>query len=158
MTSNHLILWPPLLLLPSNFPSIRVLSNESVLHIRWPKYWSFSLSISPSDEYSELISFRMEWLDLIQGTLKSLLQHHSSKHQFFGAQSSSQTLLLISRHSGSCFKIRASISTLNKRHTGSWPRLPNTVPYKDEYFKQMRLECLCTCSPSFPNFLGVHSF
>ena len=81
MPSNHLILCCPLLLLPSIFPSIRVFSNESVLHIRWPKYWSFSFSISPSNEYSGLISFRMEWLDLpvVQGTLKSLLQHHSSK-------------------------------------------------------------------------------
>ena len=85
MQSNHLILCCPLLLLPSNFPNIRVFPKESVLHIRWPKYWRFSFSISPSDEYSELISFRMEWLDLIQGTLKSLLQHHSSKHQFFGS-------------------------------------------------------------------------
>ena len=81
MPSNHLILCHPLLLLPSIFPSIRVFSNESVLHIRWPKYWSFSFSISPSNEYSGLISFRMDWLDLlaVQGTLKSLLQHHSSK-------------------------------------------------------------------------------
>ena len=79
MPSNHLILCGPLLLLPSIFPSIRVFSNESVLHIRWPKYWSFS--ISPSNEYSGLISFRMHWLDLlaVQGTLKSLFQHHSSK-------------------------------------------------------------------------------
>ena len=71
----------PLLLLPSIFPSIRVFSNESVLHIRWPKYWSFSFNISPSDEYPGLISFRMDWLDLlaVQGTLRSLLQHHSSK-------------------------------------------------------------------------------
>ena len=81
MSSNHLILCCPLLLLPSIFPSIRVFSNESGLHIRWPKYWSFSFSISPSDEYLGLISFRMDWLDLlaVQGTLKSLLQHHSSK-------------------------------------------------------------------------------
>ena len=81
MLSNHLILCCPLLLLPSIFPSIRVFSNESAFHIRWPKYWSFSFSISPSNEYSGLISFRMDWLDLlaIQGTLKSLLQHHSSK-------------------------------------------------------------------------------
>ena len=80
MPSNHLILYRPLLP-PSIFPSIRVFSNESVLHIRWPKYWSFSFSISPSNEYSGLISFRMDWLDLlaVQGTLKSLLQHHSSK-------------------------------------------------------------------------------
>ena len=81
MPSNHLILYRPLLLLPSIFPSIRVFSNESALHIRWPKYWSFSLSITPSNEHSGLISFRMDWLDLlaVQGTLKSLLQHHSSK-------------------------------------------------------------------------------
>ena len=83
MPSNHLILYCPLLLLPSIFASIRVFSNESVLHIRWPKYWSFSFSfsISPSNEYSGLISFRMDWLDLlaVQGTLKTLLQHHSSK-------------------------------------------------------------------------------
>ena len=79
--SNHLILYRPFLLLPSIFPSIRVFSNESVLHIRWPKYWSFSYSISPSNEYSGLISFRVDWLDLlaVQGTLKSLLQPHSSK-------------------------------------------------------------------------------
>ena len=81
MPSNHLILCHPLLLLPSIFPSIRVFSSESVLHIRWPNYWSFSFNISPSNEYSGLISFRMNWLDLlvVQGTLKSLLQHHSSK-------------------------------------------------------------------------------
>ena len=81
MPSNHLILCRPLLLLPSIFPSIRVFSKESILHIRWPKYWSFSFSISPSNEYSGLISFRMDWLDLlaVQGTLKSLLCHHSSK-------------------------------------------------------------------------------
>ena len=81
MPSNHLILCHSLLLLPSIFPSIRVFPNESVLRIRWPKYWSFSFSISPSIGYSGLISFRMDWLDLlaVQGTLKSLLQHHSSK-------------------------------------------------------------------------------
>ena len=81
MPSNHLILCHPLLLPPSIFPSIRVFSNESLLLNRWPKYWSFSFSISPSNEYSELISFRMDWLDLfdVQGTLKSLLQQHSSK-------------------------------------------------------------------------------
>ena len=81
MQSNHLILCHPLLLLPPIFPSIRVFSNESVLRIRWPKYWSFSFSISPSSEYSGLISFRMDWLDLpaVQGTLKNLLQYHSSK-------------------------------------------------------------------------------
>ena len=81
MPSNHLILCRPLLLLPSNFPSIRVFSNESALYIRWPKYWSFSFNISPFNEHSGLISFRMDWLDLlpVQGTLKNLLQHHSSK-------------------------------------------------------------------------------
>ena len=78
MPFNHLILCHPLLLPPSIFPSIRVFSKKSVLHIRWPKYWSFSFSIHPSNEYSGLISFRMDWLDL-QGTLESLLQHHSSK-------------------------------------------------------------------------------
>ena len=84
MPFNHLILCRPLLRLPSIFPSIRVFSNESVLHIRWPKYWSFSFNISPSNEHSGLI-FRMDWMDLlaVQGTLKSLLQHHSSKASIF---------------------------------------------------------------------------
>ena len=81
MPSNYVILCCPLLLLPSLFPNIRVFSNESALHIRWPKYWSFSFNISPSNEHSGLLFFRMDWLDLlaVQGTLKSLLQHHSSK-------------------------------------------------------------------------------
>ena len=81
MPSNHLILCRPLLLLPSIFPSIRVFSNESAVHIRWPKYWSFSFNISPSNEHPGLISFRMDWMDLlaVHGTLKSLLQHHSPK-------------------------------------------------------------------------------
>ena len=81
MPSSHLILCRPLLLLPAVFPSIRVFSHEAVLHIRWPKYWSFSFNISPSNEYSGLISFRVAWFDLlaVQGILKSLLQHHSSK-------------------------------------------------------------------------------
>ena len=88
MPSNHLILCCPLLLSPSILPSIRVFSSESVPHIRWPKYWSFSISISPSNEYSGLISFRMDWLDLfaVQWTLKSLLQYTVQKHQFFSAQ------------------------------------------------------------------------
>ena len=88
MPSNHLILCHPLLLLPSIFTSIRVFSNESVLCIRWPKYWSFSFSISPSNEYSGLFSFRMDWLDVlaVQRTLKSLLQHQVQKLQFFGVQ------------------------------------------------------------------------
>ena len=82
MPSYHLILYHPLLLLPSIFPSIRVFSNKSALRIKWPKYWSFSFNISPSDKHPGLISFRMDWLDLlaVQGTLKSLLQHHSSKN------------------------------------------------------------------------------
>ena len=89
MPSSHLILCHPLLLPPSIFPRIRVFSNESVLRIRWPKYWSFSFSISASNEYSGLISSRVDWLDLlaVQGTLKSLLQHHTvQKHQFFSTQ------------------------------------------------------------------------
>ena len=88
MPSNHLVLCRPILLPPSIFPSIRVFSNESALHIRWPKYWSFIFNISSSNDYSRLISFRMDWLDLlaVQGTLKSLLQHQKvQKHQFFSA-------------------------------------------------------------------------
>ena len=93
MPSNHLILCHPLLLPPSIFPSIRVFSNESTLCMRWPKYWSFSFSIIPSKEHPGLISFRIDWLDLlaVQGTLKSLFQHHSSKASFFSAQPSSQS-------------------------------------------------------------------
>ena len=92
MPSNHLVLCHPLLLLPSVFPSIRVFSNESFLWIRWPKYWSFSFSISPSNEHPGLISFRMDWLDLlaVQGTLKNFFPNTTAqKHQFFGAQLSS---------------------------------------------------------------------
>ena len=87
MPSNHLILCHPLLLPPSTFPNIRIFSNESVLHIRWPKYWSFSFSISPSNEYSGLISFRMDWFDslAVQRTLKNLLQHYSSKLSVLGS-------------------------------------------------------------------------
>ena len=93
MPYNHFILCCPLHLLSSIFPSIRVFSKESVLHIRWPKYWSFSFNISPSNEHSVLISFRMDWLDLlaVQGTLKSLLQHHSSKPSILRTQLSSQS-------------------------------------------------------------------
>ena len=102
MPSNHLILCCPLLLPPSIFPNIRVFSSESVLRIRWPKYWSFSFSISPSNEHSGLISFRIDWFDLlaVQGTLKSLLQHHSSKASillhsaFFIVQLSHPSILL----------------------------------------------------------------
>ena len=93
MPSSHLILCRPLLLLPPIPPSIRIFFKESTLRMRWPKYWSFSLSISPSSEHPGLVSFRMDWLDLlaVQGTLKSLFQYHSSKHQFLGAQLSSQS-------------------------------------------------------------------
>jgi len=93
MPSSHLILCRPLLLLPPIPPSIRIFSNESTLHMRWPKYWNFSFSIIPSKEHPGLISFRMDWLDrlAVQGTLKNLLQHYSSKHQFFSAQPSSQS-------------------------------------------------------------------
>ena len=108
MPSNHLILCHPLLLLPSIFPSIRVFSNELVLHIRWPKYWRFSFSISHSNEYLGLTSFGMDWLDLleVQGTLKSLLQHTTvQKHQFFGAQLS----LWSNSHIQTC-KLTISIS------------------------------------------------
>ena len=93
MPSSHLILCRPLLLLPPIPPSIRVFSSESTLHMRWPKYWNFSFSIIPSKEIPGLISFRMDWLDLlvVQRTLKSLLQHHIQKHQFFGAQPPSQS-------------------------------------------------------------------
>ena len=96
MPSNHLILCRPLLLLPSIFPSIRVFSNDSALRIRWPKYWSFSFIISPSNEHSALISFRMDWLDLlaVQGTLKSLLQHHSSL-----------SILKLSSHPTTCWAV-----------------------------------------------------
>ena len=93
MPSSHLILCRPLLLLTPIPPSIRVFSSESTLHMRWPKYWSFSFSIMPSKEIRGLISFRMDWLDVlaVQGTVKSLLQHHSQKNQFFGTQLSSQS-------------------------------------------------------------------
>ena len=97
MPTSHLILYCPPLLLTSIFPRIRVFSSESLLHSRWPKYWSLSFSINPSNEYSALISFRVGLLELlvVQGTLESLLQHHSQKHQFFSAQLSLSTKLLV---------------------------------------------------------------
>ena len=104
MPSNHLILCHPLLLLPSIFPSIKVFSNESLLRIRWPQYWSFIFSISPSNEYSESISFRINWLDLlaVQGTLKSLLPHHSSKASILWHQSEELIRFLICLLNNKC--------------------------------------------------------
>ena len=97
MPSSHLILCHPLLLLPPIPPSIRVFSNESTLHMRWPKYWSFSFSVSPSNEHRGLISFRMDWLDLlaVQGTLKSLLQHHSSKASILQIKGGGNTNMML---------------------------------------------------------------
>ena len=136
MPSNHLILCQPLLLLPSIFPSIRVFSNELALRIRWPKYWSFSFDISPSNEYPGLISFRMDWLDLlaVQGTLKSLLQHHSSKAS-------------ILRHSASfmvqlkqVFLNRTSNSQLKTTSTHTSPTLTSIHDYwKNHSLDQMDL-------------------
>ena len=117
MPSSHLTLCCPLLLLPSIFPSIRIFSNESVLHIRWPKYWSFSFSISPSNEYSGLISFRIDWFDLlaVQGSLKSLFQHHNLKASilwcsaFFMVQPS---LLYLTTGKTVAVTIRTSVSKM----------------------------------------------
>ena len=119
--SNHFILCHPLLVLPSIFPSIRVFLNESALHIRWPKFWSFSFNISPSNEHSGLISFRMDWLDLlaVQGTLKSLLQHHSSKASiirrstFFIVQLSHPLLFLVYQEYVLFWYAKCSKSVLN---------------------------------------------
>ena len=115
--SNHLILCRPLLLLPSIFPSIRVFSNESVLHIRWPKYWSFSLNTSPSNEHPGLISFRMNWLDLlaVQETLKSLHQHHSSV-QFSLVAQSSPTLCDPMNHSTPGLPVHYQLPELTQTH------------------------------------------
>ena len=106
MPSNHLMLCCPLFLLPSIFPRIRVLSNKLVLHITWPKYWSFSFSISPSNEYLGLSSFRMDWLDLlaVQGTLKSLLQHHSSKASILRC-----SVFLLQHHNSKASILRCSV-------------------------------------------------
>ena len=115
MPSSHLILCHPLLLPPSIFPSFRVFSNESVLYIRWPKYWSFSLNISPSNEYSGLISFRMDWLDLlaVQGTLKSLFQHRSSKASIFWC---------------SAFFIQYRLASTRRQPASSLPRSGHWAP------------------------------
>ena len=118
MPSNDLVLYRPLLLLPSIFPSIRVFSSELVLCIRWPTYWSFSFNISPSSEYSGLISFRMDWLDLlaVQGTLKSLLQHHSSKASIFWC-------LLLGR------KAMTNLDSIWKSRDITLPKSPSSQSY-----------------------------
>ena len=135
MPSNHLILCHPLLLLPSIFPSIRVFSNESTLRIRWPKYWSFSFSISPSNEYSGPISFRMDWWALlaVQGTLKSLLQHHSSKASllwhsgFFGSSFHIHTCDLKSIHALNS-PLFTQLCEMNRRR--QWQATPVLLPRK----------------------------
>ena len=135
MPSNHLILCHPLLLLPSIFPSMRVFSNESTLCIRWPKYWSFSFSISPSNEYSGPISFRMDWWALlaVQGTLKSLLQHHSSKASilwhsgFFGSSSHIHTCDLKSIHALNS-PLFTQLCEMNRRR--QWQATPVLLPRK----------------------------
>ena len=129
MPSNHLILCHPLLLLPSVFPSIRVFSSESVLCIRWPKYWNFSFSISPSNEYSGLISFRMNWLDLlaVQGTLKSLLQHHSSKASVLR-----------------CFWWRPKNCLNVPSHFGTFPHHESVRPAFNRGERPLFLRLLCT--------------
>ena len=168
MPSNHLILCHPLLLLPSIFPSIRVFSNESVLRIRWPKYWSFSFSISPSSEHSGLSSFRMDWLDplAVQGTLKSLLQHHSSKASilwcsaFFTVQRShpymttGKTIPLTRRtFAGKVMSLlfnmlsRLVITFLprSQRLLISWMQSPSAVIWKP---KKIKSDTVSTVSPS----------
>ena len=169
MLSNHLIFCHPLLLPPSVFPSIGVFYNESVLHIRWPKYWTFSFSISPSNEYSGLISVKMDWLDLlaVQGTLNSLLQHHSSKASilwrsaFFIVQLShpymttGKTITLtrwtfVSKAMSLLFNMlsRLIVAFLprSKHLLISWLQLPYAVILESE-------KIVCHCFHSFPNYL-----
>ena len=142
MPSNHLILCHPLLLLPSIFPSIRVFSNESVLYIRWPKYWSFSFSISPSNKHSGLISFRMDWLDLlaVQGTLKSLLQQHSSK-----------TSIL---RPSAFFMVQLSHPYMTTRKTIALTQFSRVRLFATPWMQQARVPCpsptLGACSNSCP--------
>ena len=168
MPSNHLILFCPLFLLPSIFPSIRVFSNELSLRMRWPKYWSFSFSISPSNKHPGLISFRMDWLDLlaVQGTLKSLLQHHSSKASilrrsaFFTVQLSHPYMTtgktialtrwtLVSKVTSLLLNIlyRLVITFLprSKRHLISWLQSPSAVILEPPKIKS---DTVCTVSPS----------
>ena len=152
MPSNHLILCCPLLLLPSIFPSIRVFSNESTLHMRWPKYWSLSFSISPSKEHPRLISFRMDWLDLlaVQGTLKSLLQHHSSKASIFRLNDQEQ----VSGFSSIQFSHSVMSNSL-RPHGMQYGRLPCPSPTPGACSKLMSIDSvmpsnhLIFCRPLF---------
>ena len=169
MPSNHLILCHPLLLPPSIFPSIRVFSNESVLRIRWPKYWSFSFNISPSNEYSGLISFRTDWLDLlaVQGTLKSLLQHHSSKTSvlwysaFFIGQHSHPYMttgktIALSRRAFVCKVMSLLFNMLsrlviaflprNKSLLNSWLQSPSVVILEPKKIKSLTVSIVSTSS------------
>ena len=154
MPSSHLILCRPLLLLPSIFRSIRVFSNESALHIRWPKYCSFNFSISPSSEHSGLISFRIAWFDLlsVQGTLESLLQHHNRKNQFFGAQPSLWSNSHICKMTTGCFLI---ISQNTKALP--FPRVlcqpSDTGGHRDRKLQRLRVTprgSLRSCTPTPP--------
>ena len=168
MPSNHLNLCPPLLLLPSIFPSIRAFSNESVLHIRWPKYWSFSFSISVSNEYARLSSFMMDWLDLlaVQGTLKSLLQHHSSKASILGGSAffiiqlshpymtTGKTIALtrwtfvgkvISLLFNTLSRLIITFLPRSKRPLISWPQSPSAVILECKKIKSVTVS---TVSPS----------
>ena len=161
MPSNHFILCRPLLLLPSTLPSIRVFYNESVLCIRWPKYWSFSFSISPSNEYSGLISFRTDWFDLlaVQGTLKSLLQHHSSKASillcsaFFIVQLSyaymttGKTIVLTSQQSNALFfnmlsRLVIAFFPRSKHLLISWLQSPSAVILEPKKIKSLTVSIL----------------
>ena len=171
MPSNHLILCQPLFLPPSIFPSIRGFSTESVLHVRWPKYWSFGFSISPSNEYLGLISFRMDWLDLlaVQGTLKSLLQHHSSKASilwrsaFFMVQLShpymttGKTITLIkwifvgkvmSVLSNMLSRLVIAFLPSSKRLLISWLQSPSAVNLEHKKIKSFEVSIV---SPSIPH-------
>ena len=160
MPSNYLILCHSLLLLPSIFPSIRVFSNESALRIRWPKYWSFSFNISPSNEHPQLISFRMDWLDLlaVQGTLRSLLQHHSSKasilrrSDFFIVQLSHPYMTTGKTIALTGSSVQFSLSVVSNR---LWPcglqhaRLPCSSPTPGAYSNSCPLQRWCHPNISF---------
>ena len=154
MPSNHLILCHPLLLPPLILPSIKVFSNESVLRIRWPKYWGFSFSISPSNEYSGLVSFRIDWFDLtaVQGTLKVLLQHHSSKtlilqhSAFFTVQLSypymtTGKIIALTRQTFVCKVMSVPLEGLIASHTRALPRIYCLNPY----FPPLDGPCILKC-------------